>query len=252
MPVAPPYLAIVAAGAVFASLLLACVGVVLYLEQARQTAPDHGQDQAGRSTDRDLRSILPARLGRLAFSSEAAALLGSLGERLKPRKPEELSQARLKFVRAGFRSHNAVAIFWGAKIFLLILFTVGFLLTRMTLFRLLNVNATLAILSLCLLGGYMLPDLWLRARLKARKRTITLGLPGCPGSSGRLYGRGHGRSMPRSSGLRTILSLTNRVLEGEFKSFMLEMKAGKTRAGCSQGSRRQGRCGRACTASPTC
>ena len=222
-----PYLSLLAAGGVFASILLACLVVMLYFNQRdkrRKIIVKIKQEGGPRKAS----EASSPRLWGGSIKGLATALFSKLGDLRKAGNPEEQSRARLNFVRAGFNHQNAAAIFLGAKIFLMAFLTVCFLLTRVMFFYPLEPIAALAILSFCLLAGYALPEFWLRLRLRKRKRTITLGIPDALDLLVVCVDAGMGID----SAFKRVtdnLSRTNKVLEMEFKTFMLELKAGKTR-----------------------
>ncbi|MCO8144122.1 type II secretion system F family protein [Rhodovulum tesquicola] len=98
---------------------------------------------------------------------------------LEPQNEEEFSAIRLKMMRAGYRTKNAIRIFHFAQLAL----GLG-LLVLGVLFTIVNsasgeVDTTKLILSVIIPGaiGYYLPRYWVERRLQTRQQEITNGFP---------------------------------------------------------------------------
>ena len=72
---------------------------------------------------------------------------------------EDYSASRLKFLRAGIRHENALAVHWGVKIFLTVMFPAAFLLARTMVLTTLSYQVSMAVTVLCALLGFYLPDI---------------------------------------------------------------------------------------------
>ncbi len=94
----------------------------------------------------------------------------SLGETL-PRSPEDTSQQQQRLAQAGIRRKDATVIMYGVQVGMVLILLIGFGLTGY-LQRHLFLSL---ILSLFL--GALLPDSWLRWRIKKRKDRIHRALP---------------------------------------------------------------------------
>ena len=90
---------------------------------------------------------------------------------------EDYSASRLKFLRAGIRHENALAVHWGVKIFLTVLFPAAFLLARTMALTTLSYQASMAVTVLCALLGFYLPDIWLNRKGEERRQKILQSLP---------------------------------------------------------------------------
>jgi tight adherence protein C len=110
-------------------------------------------------------------------SSPLIGLLGRIGRHARASKPEDYSVSRLKFLRAGIRQENALAVHWGIKIFLSLLFPAVFLLARTLLLTELSYQITMALSVLCALLGFYLPDIWLSHKADERRQKVLLSLP---------------------------------------------------------------------------
>lgn len=90
---------------------------------------------------------------------------------LLPPKSEQPSQTNLRMLQAGFRRPESAAAFTASKIVLgailvAIVYLTGFYKSNPILFLLVAVVA-----------GYLLPDMWLSRRVRARQQTLRLALP---------------------------------------------------------------------------
>jgi len=110
--------------------------------------------------------------------SPLLGLFSRIGRRAAPEPSlEEYSASRLKFLRAGIRYENALAVHWGIKIVLTVFFPALFLLLRALAFGALSYPATLTLaVGLALLGFY-LPDIVIRQRAERRREKILRALP---------------------------------------------------------------------------
>ncbi len=140
-----------------------------------------------------------------------------------PRPPDNLSKEEKQLVQAGFRSRDAVFVFWGVRVLLalatLVLVSVTGLLWHYLLF--------------CLLGaiviGMILPGLWLSWRIRGRQRRIEWGLPDFMDLSVVCVESGMGLDQTIQRVGREI-SLPHPDLGDELRLYGLEVNAGRTRA----------------------
>ena len=168
----------------------------------------------------------PKTAGKL--QGKIVAFLGSLGKHAASEKSAEYPKIRIRFLRAGFRRANVPAVFWGVKTFLAICPPVGFFLARITVFKILNVQATLAI-GLCIaLLGFYLPDIWLRIKTAGRKAKILEGLPDALDLLVVCVEAGMGLDAAFNR-VGEEMKLSNKALSDEFKLLNLELRAGKSR-----------------------
>ncbi len=98
---------------------------------------------------------------------------------LEPQDAAEMSSARLKMLRAGYRSKNAVRAFHASQFAL----GIGFLLIGVVYAMITNANSEMStqMLVMSTIGpgaaGYYLPQYWVNRRLQARQDEITSGFP---------------------------------------------------------------------------
>lgn len=98
---------------------------------------------------------------------------------LEPQNAEDMSAARLKLHRAGYRSKNAVQLFHFAQL----VFGIGFLLLGVvyTLITQASADVPTHIVVLSTIGpgaaGYYLPQYWVQRRMQQRQEEIVSGFP---------------------------------------------------------------------------
>jgi len=152
----------------------------------------------------------------------------SLGKHAASEKSADVPEIRTRFLSAGFRRANVPAVFWGVKTFLAICLPVGFFLTRITVFKILNAQATLIICLCFALLGFYLPDIWLRIKTARRKTKIVHGLPDALDLLVVCVEAGMGLDAAINR-VGEEMKLTNKAISDEFKLLNLELRAGKSR-----------------------
>jgi len=91
-------------------------------------------------------------------------------EKVMPKNERDISSARQKLIRAGFRGESAIKILQGSKLFVPVVLCAILLVTGAWRFS--------SFLFLVAAGiGYLAPDMWLRRRVVLRQRRIRRGLP---------------------------------------------------------------------------
>lgn len=100
----------------------------------------------------------------------ASEAIRPIGEAL-PRSAEQMSRQEKKLVQAGFRGKDAVFLFYGLQVMVLVALVTAFLASG-----LLADNPILYLL-LAVLGGAAIPDIWLARRTAARQLAIQHALP---------------------------------------------------------------------------
>jgi tight adherence protein C len=109
--------------------------------------------------------------------SALVGIFGKIGRRASVTKLEDYSASRLKFLRAGIRHENALAVHWGVKIFLTVMFPAAFLLARTMVLAMLSYQVSMAVTVLCALLGFYLPDIWINRKGEERRQKILQSLP---------------------------------------------------------------------------
>ncbi|MCZ8153878.1 MAG: type II secretion system F family protein [Rhodobacteraceae bacterium] len=132
--------------------------------QARDTGP---------SRDRD------GREGALRRAGDKTDKLNRFAHFLEPKDQEQMSAARLKMLRAGYRSKNAVRMFHAMQFLLAFgLLALGLIYTYVV-----SLSQTLGLQQMGMYTlmpaafGYYLPTYWVQRRLQTRQQLITEGFP---------------------------------------------------------------------------
>jgi len=156
------------------------------------------------------------------------ALMTRLGKFTKPKDEEGVSHIQRRFLQAGYRSKNAVLIFFGSKVFCAAVLLVGVFVFQLLVpgpVRL--VNATFVAIVFALIGLY-LPNVWLMLKIARRKEALTIGFPDaldllvvCTEA-----GMGLDAAMKR---VGEEMKLSNKALSEELRLLNLELRAGKSR-----------------------
>ena len=209
---------------VFCSILLFYLGISSYL---RQRSRSRKLVEKIRKTGGELQSKETAN-GQPHVGGTALSLLGSIGERVRSSKPDELPKMRLTFLKAGFRHRKAPAVFWGVKAVLTILLPLSFLVFRLTTLKLMSPSMTFTMCTLLAVGGFYLPEIWLRKRIANRREKIFLGLPDLLDLLVICVEAGMGLDAAFSR-VAEEMRLSNPVLSDEFRLLNLELRAGKLR-----------------------
>ena len=112
-------------------------------------------------------------------TSDYADKLEKYAHFLEPAKAEELSAAKLKMLRAGYRSKNAVRTFHAAQFVLgLVLLVVGVIYTLATRGDAKPDTASLLMSTLLPgIAGYFLPSYWVERRIQTRREEMVCGFP---------------------------------------------------------------------------
>jgi tight adherence protein C len=92
-------------------------------------------------------------------------------EKIIPKSTEEISVAKKRLIRAGYREDSDVRIFYGAKVLIPIWLCILAGASGLSHF------GPFFVYALTLALGYLLPDFWVGHRIKARQLNIRLGLP---------------------------------------------------------------------------
>jgi tight adherence protein C len=110
-----------------------------------------------------------------AFQAKVTAAANKLGQSLRPSDTEELGKIRVRLLNAGYRQEQAVAVYFGIKLFGLVL---GLLITFPVCALNFGMSQTSYVFTAAV-GGlfFYLPDLVINSQKKRRGESIFLGLP---------------------------------------------------------------------------
>lgn len=157
------------------------------------------------------------------------AMAERVGQKVVKDDGEEVNEAGLALVRAGYRNRRAPLVFWGVKAGLTLC---GLLLGLVV--RLLSGSdiplGMVALLFICpAVVGLYAPNVWLSRRIKARRLDIINSLPDALDLLVVCVEAGMGLDQAFSRVAREMAA-TNPVLAEELNMVILELRAGKSRA----------------------
>jgi tight adherence protein C len=110
-----------------------------------------------------------------AFQAKVTAAANKLGQSLRPSDTEELGKIRVRLLNAGYRQEQAVAVYYGIKVFGLLL---GLLVAFPASAFKFGMSQTSYLLTVAVGGVFFyLPDLVIGHQSKRRGESIFLGLP---------------------------------------------------------------------------
>ena len=119
------------------------------------------------------------REGDLRRGADRNDKLNKFAHFLEPQDKEQMSAARLKMMRAGYRSKNAVRMFHAMQFLL----GIGLLVLGMLYTYLVSRSQPIDLQKIALFtlmpaaAGYYLPTYWVQRRLQTRQQNITEGFP---------------------------------------------------------------------------
>jgi tight adherence protein C len=208
----------------FAGMMFLIVGLYLHAgrRKERRTFVRRVQETgegAGETTEED---------APLTIEGEFLKILGTLGRLGKPSQEGDLSYQRKILLKAGIRKGNAPLLFFGCKSFLAILLPLLFALIKFSALPTMQSLHFMGLSILAALGGFYLPNIWLRMRIDQRKEKILRGLPDALDLMVVCAEAGVGLDAAIHR-VGEEMALNNKALSEEFKLMSLELQAGKQR-----------------------
>ncbi len=101
----------------------------------------------------------------------AAKVLSDVGKMMPGGTAKNAGSAKLMLIRAGYRRPEALMALRGAKILVPAILAAVVLITGIASYN------PLFVWALALVGGYLLPDMWLARKVKKRQNTLRKALP---------------------------------------------------------------------------
>lgn len=209
---------------IFIAALLFVLGSYYYAQNRREHSAvidrikESGEDQVMQRSDDNIRTV----------ANQIIMFIRSLGALAKPKDETELSHLKKTFLRAGIRNEKAPMTFFGAKVFLGILFPALFSMVKMTILGPIPSIYTMLILFVLAAIGFYLPGVWLRMRVNRRKERMTEGLPEALDMMVVCVEAGMGLDAAINR-VGEEIALSNKVVGEEFRLLSLELKVGKQR-----------------------
>jgi len=164
------------------------------------------------------------------FENTVLKFFNLLGARVAVKEEAaDFSKLRPVFLKAGIRRENALAIFWGAKLFFAVLLPVCLLISK-ALYPdfLLNKIQIIGAFTFLSVVGFYLPNLWLQNRIARRKEQIFKGFPDALDLMVVCVEAGMGLDSAVTR-VAKEMKLNSKVISDEFRIYNLEMRAGKLR-----------------------
>lgn len=213
---------------VFLSIGLLSGSLILYLQRRseRQRVVEKIRKAAEGTTTADVPP--PAATRQEPLLVFVGQLVERIGRRLMPGEETDLPLRRLRFLRAGLRSPNAPAVYWGVKCILAAFFPLCYFLVHFIALRGLSPTQSMFVGIVCALAGFYLPDSYIRIQTSRRRSKILAGLADafdllvvCIEA-----GMGLDAAMGR---VAEEIRLGNQPLSEELNLYLLEVRAGKRR-----------------------
>ena len=152
----------------------------------------------------------------------------NLGNRLRPKKSEDDSVKRMRFLKAGIRNRNAGLILWGVKCFLALFFLAIFIVLRIIVFSTMNNQLSIALAVFIPFFGFYLPDIWLLQKTQKRQEKLLKALPDALDLMVVCVEAGMGLDEAINRVAKES-KLQSQELSAEFDLLGLELRAGKPR-----------------------
>ena len=214
--------------AFFLAFFLFGIGITQFIRQRTTRKELIGKIRSG-GIAMDVPADDPADDTEKEGASPLTRLFGKIGRRASATKVEDYSASRLKFLRAGIRHENALAVHWGVKIFLTVMFPAAFLLARTLVQTMLSYQVGMAVTVLCALLGFYLPDIYLNHKAEERRQKNLQSLPDAMDMLVICVEAGMGLDSAINK-VAEELGLGSPELSEEFHLMNLELRAGKQRA----------------------
>ncbi|MCX5833405.1 MAG: type II secretion system F family protein [Deltaproteobacteria bacterium] len=151
-----------------------------------------------------------------------------LGDLARPKGENEASRIERDLWHAGFRAKNATIFYFGAKVFLAILLPSLVIVSQAYAYRIKVAVLIVPIIVISFFIGFYLPDLYMRFRVRRRKRRILEGFPDALDLMVVCVEAGMGLDQALNR-VTEEMKMTNKPLYEEFRQLILELRAGKSR-----------------------
>jgi tight adherence protein C len=210
----------------FLALFLFCLGVTQFFRQSFLRRQLISKIRGGGYTEplEDNETGQPQIKG----SSRLNTIFSKIGRHAPPTKLEDYSVSRLKFLRAGIRQENALAVHWGVKIVLTVLFLAVFLLLRTFVLTTINYQVTMVVTVLAALLGFYFPDIFLAQKGEKRRQKLLQSLPDAIDLLVICVEAGMGLDSAITK-VAQELKMSSPELSDELQLMNLELRAGKQR-----------------------
>lgn len=213
----------------FISIILAAIGIYYYISP-REVSRERLEKIGGKGVV-DEEAISP---GLRAVRESLLRILQSFGRIALPKKEEEVSHMRRRFLIAGYKGPYATIVFYGGKVFLALLLLLLFTFLRLIFIKLLPHFQTVFLSILSAIIGFYLPNLWIHVKIRRRKENILRGFPDALDLLVVCVEAGLGLDMAINR-VGQEIEMSVPVLSEEFKIMNREIRAGKSRQDALRG-----------------
>lgn len=211
---------------VFVSVVLLLTGIAYYASFVTERRKLISKIQ--NADEEELSVTIQDDEGESAVKKLFLSAISFLGAYLKPKKEDEISSIRKKFLKAGLRKHNAPLIFFGFKAFFAFVLVSCVFLLKIFVIKAIPNHIFIFLSVLMALIGFYLPEFWLRIKTDRRREQILLGFPDALDLMVVCVEAGMGLDAAINR-VGEEMQMNNKVLSDEFKLMSLELRAGKTR-----------------------
>ena len=142
--------------------------------RSRQTAKDWGERIRGKARTVE---ATHTEKGMAYLGGVFLKVLEGLGQASRPKDNAKQSRLRKTMITAGYRKARAPVIFLGSKVFLAMLLALLVVLFGEEISKKLPGNGYLILIAACAVGGFYVPQLWLRWARDKRKGKLVNGFP---------------------------------------------------------------------------
>lgn len=211
---------------VFGAILFLVLGILQYLSYRRGRSDLLRKiEEEGRKESDTEPFSLRDRLRQFFVS-----LTQGLGPLAKPKKEEEISRLRLRFMQAGLsRFKNVAMVFLGSKVLLMVLLPALFAAFKFSIFKSIPPMRFIFVVVALALIGFYIPELWLKIRIENRKDKVLRGFP--DGLDLMVICTEAGMGLDAAvSRVGEEMKLRHPVFSEELKILTLELRAGKLRS----------------------
>lgn len=155
-------------------------------------------------------------------------VMGRIGEQVRLRSGTDFSEIKRRLLRAGFYEEKGPMVFFGFKIFLVMLFLVIFTALKFFVLKGLAAEQVLILIVFFTVAGFYLPDFYLYQRTRTRKRKLFEGFPDALDLLVVCVEAGMGLD----AAIKRVgdeIAIRSKVLSDEFRLMSLEIQMGKSR-----------------------
>jgi tight adherence protein C len=220
--------ALLIAALVFVTVILLSVSLASYLESRQERRKLLGRIQ-GEAPGRSNAKLSARSSQNRAVKDQIVKLATAVGKKVKPESGSSVSPLKVAFLRAGYRQHNILIAFYGAKTLLAVILPALVIMIKLFAFK----SMALTSLTILTVGvavvGFYIPNLWLQFKVSKRREQMLEGFPDALDLMVVCVEAGMGIDAVIQR-VGSEMKMRNKVVSEEFHYLSLELRAGKSRA----------------------